>query len=50
MNKICRESEASLDYYALFKVCSCPEVLNLAGGSPTYKHARARHRLLQTSN
>ena len=21
MNKICRESEASLDYYALFKVC-----------------------------
>jgi Pyruvate kinase, barrel domain len=33
MNKICRESEASLDYYALFKVCSCLEVLNLACGS-----------------
>jgi Pyruvate kinase, barrel domain len=30
MNKICRESEASLDYYALFKVCSSLEVLNLA--------------------
>ncbi len=48
MNKICRESEASLDYYALFKVCwqiicNCSEVCLTYSmhkqGAPTHSNS-----------